>query len=50
MVLAGKHKVLDPALCGREGGRSVPGLSPEIYVTFFITHLSSHDNIFETET
>ena len=38
MVLAGKHKVLDPALCGREGGGgSVPGLSPEIYVSFFIT-------------
>ena len=31
--------------------RSKPGLAPEIYVSFFfVTHLSSSDNIFETET
>ena len=42
------HLVLDPALYGG----SVPGLTPESYVSllFFMTHLSSYDNIFETET
>ena len=33
-------------------GESAPGLAPKIYVSFlfFIAHLSSSDNIFETET
>ena len=33
-------------------GGSLPALAPEIYVSFlfFMTHLSSYDNIFETET
>ena len=46
IILVGENKVLDPELCGG----SVPGLVPEIYVSFFKTHLSSCNNIFETET
>ena len=31
---------------GGRGSESVPGLAPEIYYfSFFITHLSSYDNI-----
>ena len=41
----GVKKILDPAFCGD----SVPGLIPEIYASFFMTHLSSYNNIFETE-
>ena len=42
----GLNKVLDPAI----SGRSVPGLVAEIYVSFFMTYLSSCNNIFDTET
>ena len=44
----GQNKVLYQALCRG----SEPGLAPEIYISFlfFMTHLSSYNNIFETET
>ena len=47
MILMGQNKALEPALCRG----SDPGLTPEIYISFlFMTHLSSYNNIFETET
>ena len=47
MILICEIKSLIPHF---EGG-SVLGLAPEIYVSsLFMAHLSSYDNIFETET
>ena len=43
----GQNKVLDPELCGVP----VPDLAPEIHVSFFfMTHLRSYYNMFETKT
>ena len=46
MALSLTNKVLDPVLCG--GHYQVYSL--KLLLVFFMTHLSSYDNIFEIET